>query len=52
MGTLSQILWQIRSVLGLANSARYTASSIKREKERANKRKEEKKRIEEQQKQQ
>jgi hypothetical protein len=30
MNTFTQILWQIQRILGLTNSARYTANSIKR----------------------
>jgi hypothetical protein len=52
MNALTQILWQIRNILGLANSTRYTANSIKRERDRSRQQKEQKKRFEEQQKQQ
>jgi hypothetical protein len=52
MNAITQILWQIRSIFGLANSARYTANSIKRERDRSKQQKEQKQRIEEQQKQQ
>jgi len=42
MNSLTQILSQIRSILGLANSARNTAEGIKREADRIKKRKEDK----------
>lgn len=43
MNAFSQILMQIRSILGLASTARYTADSIKRETDRFKKKREEKK---------
>ena len=47
MNAISQILMQIRSILGIANSARYTADSIKRETDRFKKKKETKKGVNE-----
>lgn len=45
MNAISQILMQIRSILGLANTARSTANSIKMEANRMKKKREEKKQV-------
>ncbi len=42
MNTFSQILWQIQRILGLTNSARYTANSIKRATDQSKARKQKK----------
>jgi len=43
MSVFSDIIYEVRSLLGLVSTARSTADSVKREKDRSKKKKEEKK---------